>query len=283
MTGARSETVSEHQRLIDAHFNAQSHFWKHVYEENSLYGIIHRERRAIALRWVEDLALPQASRILEVGCGAGLLAVDVARRGYVVEAIDTSQAMVDLARGHAAEAAVNDRLMVSIGDAHALPGEPDSYNLVIALGVVPFLHSPAAALSEMARVVEPGGYVLLTSDNQWRLNHVLDPRLTPVLAPLKRAAKGVARLLGGNLNEGWPARRFSYTSLERLLSNSGLAIIRCMTLGFGPFSLFGRHLFPETISIGLHRRLQSLANHGTPVLRRTGAQHIVLTRRRGGR
>src|SRR5919198_3822891 len=120
MTSARSESVTEHQRLIDAHFNAQPHFWKDLYEEYSLYGTIHRERRAIALRWVTDLALPPATRILEVGCGAGLLAVDLARRGYVVEAIDTSPAMVDLARGHAAAAGGDDKLTVRIGDAHAL-------------------------------------------------------------------------------------------------------------------------------------------------------------------
>lgn len=274
MTGADSASVMEHQRLIDAHFNAQPHFWKDLYEENSLYGTIHRQRSAIALRWVEDLVLPLAARILEVGCGAGLLSVDLARRGYVVEAVDTSPAMVDLACGHAAAAGVTDRLTVHIADAHALPGETGSYTLVIALGVVPFLHSPAAALRDMARVVKPDGYVLLTSDNRWRLNHVLDPWLTPVLAP----ARQVARRLSGRVGGGLPVQQYSYTSLERLMSAAGLIMIRCMTLGFGPFSLCRRPLFPETVAIGVHRRLQSLADCGTPVLRAAGAQHIVLAR-----
>jgi hypothetical protein len=88
----------------------------------------------------------------------------------------------------------------------------------------------------------------------------------------------VARRLGGQVDGGVPVHRYSYTSLERLMSNAGLIIIRCMTLGFGPFSLFRRPLFPESVAIGLHRRLQSLANRGTPVLRATGAQHIVLAR-----
>ncbi|HKO23432.1 MAG TPA: methyltransferase domain-containing protein [Chloroflexota bacterium] len=274
MTGARSESVSAHQRLIDAHFNAQPHFWQDLYAENSLYGTIHRERRAIALRWVADLALPPAARLLEVGCGAGLVAVELARRGYIVEAVDTSPAMVALARGHAAAAGVTDRLTVRIGDAHALPGETGSYTLVLALGVVPFLHSPAAALRDMARVLKPDGYVLLTSDNQWRLNHVLDPWLTPVLAP----AKQLARRLSGQAGGGLPVQRYSYTALERLMSTVGLVIIRCTTLGFGPFSLCRRPLFPETVAIGVHRRLQRLANRGTPVLRATGAQYIVLAR-----
>jgi SAM-dependent methyltransferase len=182
--------------------------------------------------------------------------------------------MVDLARGHAAAAGVTDRLTVRIGDAHALPGETGSYTLVLALGVVPFLHSPAAALREMARVLKPDGYVLLTSDNRWRLNHVLDPWLTLVLAP----AKQVARRLGGQLGGRLPVQRYSYTALERLMSTAELSILRCMTLGFGPFSLCRRPLLPETVAIGVHRRLQRLANRGTPVLRATGAQHIVLAR-----
>jgi hypothetical protein len=63
------------------------------------------------------------------------------------------------------------------------------------------------------------------------------------------------------------------------VANAGLTVTRSKAIGFGPFSLFGRHLLPETVAVRVHRRLQALADRGTPVLRSTGAQHIVLARR----
>jgi len=278
MTDLRPEFAAAYQRQTDAYFTARSRYWKNLYEDISLYGTIHQERRAIALAWISELAPPQASHILEVGCGAGLLAVELARRGYIVTAIDSSEGMVELALAHAAEAGVHERLTVSISDAHALPFPTASYDLVIALGVIPWLHSPAAALTEMARVVKPDGFVLFNSDNRFRLNHVIDPWFTPVLAPLKQVAKRIALKLG-YAERGAPNHYYSYTTLERLLADVGLVITRCRALGFGPFSLFGRQLLPEAVSVGVHRRLQDLADRGTPVLRSTGAQHIILASR----
>src|SRR5262249_50824145 len=121
---------------------------------------------------------------------------------------------------------------------------------------------------------------LLNSDNRYRLNHVLDPWLTPVLAPLKQVAKRIARQLG-YAGRNAPSHYYSYTALERLLANAGLTVTRSKGLGFGPFSLFGRHLLPEAVAVRVHRRLQALADRRTPVLRSTGAQHIALASRAG--
>jgi ubiquinone/menaquinone biosynthesis C-methylase UbiE len=278
MTATQMEVGVAHQRRIDAHFDADSHFWKSLYSQASLYGTIHQERHALALAWISELGLPHDSPVLEIGCGAGLLATELAGRGHHVTAIDSSQAMVDLAQAHASEAGVQDTVSVSVGDAHTLPFATASYDLVIALGVIPFLHTPATALAEMVRVVKPNGFVLLNSDNRYRLNHVLDPWFTPLFAPVKHLARGIARRLGFADRKAL-GQYYSYAALKRLLANAGLTITRSRVLGFGPFSFVGRHLLPESVAIRVHRRLQSLADRGTPLLRSTGAQHIVLASR----
>jgi ubiquinone/menaquinone biosynthesis C-methylase UbiE len=277
MTDKHADSRAADQQRVDRYFGAHSHEWEALYEATSVYGAIHQERRAIALGWIAELALPPGSHILEVGCGAGLLAVELAKRGYNVAAVDPSESMVELARRRAVEAGVPG-LTVSSGDAHALSFATASFDLVVALGVIPWLHSPAAALTEMARVVKPNGYVIFNSDNRFRLNHVIDPRFTPLLEPVKRIAKHVA-LKQGQVERGAPNYYYSYSTLKRIVQQAGLSIIRCMTLGFGPFTLFGLKLLPEATSTKLHRRLQDLASRGTPVLRSTGAQHLLITRR----
>jgi hypothetical protein len=127
----------------------------------------------------------------------------------------------------------------------------------------------------MARVVKPNGFVLISSDNRFRLNHVIDPWFTPLLAPCKQVARQVAVKLGYALR-GARNYYYSHATIKKLLAAAGLSIIRCVTLGFGPFSLFGMPLLPESASIKLHRRLQNLASRGTPMLRSMGAHHLVL-------
>src|SRR3954462_10552822 len=86
-SGTQSQTV------IDAHFGQTADYWRDVYEHEGLQGLVYRERMQAALAWVDELGLPQGSRVLEVGSGAGLATVELARRGFTVEATDSSAAM----------------------------------------------------------------------------------------------------------------------------------------------------------------------------------------------
>ncbi len=274
---AQRDWALEHQGRIDAHFDAKSRYWKDLYDEKTLYGVIHQQRRELALRWLDECGLPRGSRVIDVGCGAGVLAVDLAARGYLVDGIDASQAMIEVASQVVAEAGVADAVQVSLGDAHHLPFPNSRYDFVVSLGVLPFVHTPALALSEMERVVKPNGYVLLSSDNLLRLNHLLDPRYTPVFAPLRQIVKLALIRLGYRL--GLPGWRSTSRTLRRLMADAGLSVVKMQTLGFGPFSLFGWRPLPESGSIGLHERLQRLAARQVPIVQATGAQHIVLARR----
>jgi hypothetical protein len=64
-----------------------------------------------------------------------------------------------------------------------------------------------------------------------------------------------------------------------MLTHSGLKKVKGVTLGFGPFTVFGRAVLPEPFGTRLHRRLQNLAWLGTPVIRSTGTQYLVLAKR----
>jgi len=274
---AQRDRALAHQQRIDAHFGATSRYWKDLYDEKTLYGVIHQQRRELALRWLDECGLARGSRVIDVGCGAGVLAVDLAARGYLVDGIDASQSMIDVASQVVAEAGVADAVHVSVGDAHHLPFPNSRYDFVLSLGVLPFVHTPALALSEMERVVKPTGYVLVSSDNLLRLNHLLDPRYTPLFAPLRQIVKPVLIRLGYRL--GLPGWRSTSRTLRRLMADAGLSVVKVQTLGFGPFSLFGWRPLPESGSIGLHERLQRLAARQVPIVQATGAQHIVLARR----
>lgn len=273
-----ADSTSGHQQRIDRHFDATSRYWKSLYQEDSLYGVIHQQRRALALRWLDECGLPAGSCIVDVGCGAGILALDLVRRGYAVDGLDSSQAMIEVASQTVVEAGVTDRVRLRVGDAHHLPFPDGKFDCAVSLGVLPYMHTPSLALSEMARVVKSGGYVLVNSDNLMRLNHLLDPLHTPVLAPVRRVGREVL-VRAGRPPQGLPSQLLTSRSLQRLMEDAGLMVVRYQTLGFGPFSILGWQPLPDRAGLSLHRHLQRAADRGFPILRATGAQELILGRR----
>jgi len=273
----------EQQRRVDAHFAARVTAWTRIYEDQNVFAVIHQQRRAVALRWIDELGLPPGARILDVGCGAGLTATALARRGYAVVAIDTVPGMLERTRQTATEVGVGDRVTVAPGDVQQLDFPDGSFDLTLALGVLPWLPSPLGAMAEMARVVGRGGYVLVTADNRWRLAHVLDPEVSPALAPVRRAAGAVLRWFGWRRRQwsGAVARTVSRADVGSWLHAARLVPVRSTSLGFGPFSWFGHSVFPDSLGLRLHHELQALADRGIPGIRWAGAQYLVLARHRG--
>ncbi len=263
----------QQQRRVAAYFDAHALDWKTIYERSGVYETIHQQRRARALKLIDGLALPAGSRVLETGCGAGSVAVALAERGHFVQATDFVAAMVSHTHRLAAEAKVEDRVCTSVSDIRDLKFPDHSFDLVVAMGVLPWIYPPLdPPVREIARVLKPGGYMVASIDNRWRLNHILDPLL------------GARRLLGKTLRRLGIARTTSSACahtcsprhFDRLLRAAGLAKTQSFTLGFGPFSLLSCEVVPEPLGLKLHSKLQSLADNGFPLIRACGTQYVVL-------
>jgi ubiquinone/menaquinone biosynthesis C-methylase UbiE len=269
---------SPEKQVVTSFFESRSSYWDEMYQRRDLYGYIHQQRLSIFLQWAEQLALPKGSRLLDIGCGAGMATVALARQGYFVSAMDTAQGMVEQTRQHAMDAGVADRVSTSLGDVHRLAFPSDHFPLVLAMGVIPWLPEPEVAIREMARVVEPGGYLLTNTDNLWRLHYLFNPSKTPVLVPFQWAARKLRQALGRG--KGITLNHLhSLRHADHLFQSAGLEKIKSMTLGFGPFSFFERRLLRDSVGIKLHQKLQEMADRGVPVIRSTGGQYIVLMRK----
>src|SRR5579875_2938744 len=158
---------------------------------------------------------------------------------------------------------------------------PGSFSLVVALGVVPWLHSPQVAVAEMARVLRPGGYLVANADNRKRLSLLLDPWHSRALDRPRAAAK---RLLAPARARKAPCALVAAHSLaefDDLLLRAGLLPARSSTFGFGPFTLLRLPVLPDRLGVALNARLQRLADDGTPGLLRGGNHYLVLARRPG--
>lgn len=157
---------------------------------------------------VLDLAGPVAGRhVLDVGCGDGTYAIACAKRGAQVTGVDVSEPMLEAARGRALEHGV--RLRLEKGSATSLPFADGTFGLVLAVTVLCFVDDEVTAMREMARVLAPGGRLVLGELNRWS-----------VWAAWRR-------IRGWRGSRTWRKARFhSARELSQLATTAGLQVSR---------------------------------------------------------
>ncbi|MBO0844064.1 MAG: methyltransferase domain-containing protein [Nocardioides sp.] len=280
--GRSRPVLGSGQRRIDRYFNEQASFWDDMYDgRHDIVATVNRRRQERALDWVDHLHLPDTSCVLEVGCGAGHLTAELAARGQRVSAIDAARAMVEKARHNLVETRYVRNAVVELGDVHQLSFDDDSFDLVVALGVTPWLHTPRTALKEMARVLRPGGHLLVSIDNRGRMQSRLDPLGNPALQGVRQNARATLVRLGvmRPRKDGHVRARFHRVGeFNQLIEELGLARVDSACVGFGPFTFLRREFLPAPAGARLDRALQRLADLGTPGLRFAGSQYLVLAR-----
>jgi ubiquinone biosynthesis O-methyltransferase len=104
-------------------------------------------------------------RILDVGCGDGDLAVHLARCGAHVIGVDASSAMIEAANGRASRE--NVEIDYRIAAAQQLPFPPGQFDIVVAVTILCFVEDAAPVFREMARVLRPGGHLVIGELGKW--------------------------------------------------------------------------------------------------------------------
>jgi ubiquinone biosynthesis O-methyltransferase len=105
--------------------------------------------------------------VLDVGCGDGVLGSALARRGACVTGLDTDPRMLAAAHHRAQSESIE--LHLVRGRAEALPFEGETFDRVVAVTVLCFVRETDRAVSEIARVLKPGGHVVIAELGRWSL------------------------------------------------------------------------------------------------------------------
>jgi ubiquinone/menaquinone biosynthesis C-methylase UbiE len=273
------------QRRLDQKFDSQAHEWKDIYESEDSRSIVLRGRCERALRLTRQLPLGEGSRALDVGCGAGVMATELACQGLRVAAVDTVPRMLQLTQERAIHLGLDKSISVTLCDARGLPFATQTFDLVVALGLISWLDSPLSVLTEMARVCRPGGYAVITCGNLFRFESLVDPRHTALLEPLRHRVKERLRAKDLDAGRGKPRyssprqRWYAPRTFDSMLSSAGLGKVAACTYGFRAPRFFGRRLFPDRFATRFHYRLQALADAQLPLVRAGGFSYVVLAQK----
>ncbi|MDO8299989.1 class I SAM-dependent methyltransferase, partial [Lacisediminimonas sp.] len=114
-----------------------------------------------ALDFLDRLQIAPGTRMLDVACGAGQIAIPAARAGVDVTGIDLATNLVEQARARASEAGLTTRF--DEGDAEMLPYPDASFDLVTSLIGAMFAPRPDLVAAELLRVCRPGGRIVMAN------------------------------------------------------------------------------------------------------------------------
>ena len=120
----------------------------------------------VAMReaYFDKLELAGAARVLDLGCGTGVVTRALARRADFAGEItgsDLSDVLIAAADRFAAEEELSEAIAFEVGDCHALDHGDESFDRVVTHTLISHVVDPAALITEAARVTKPGGLIVI--------------------------------------------------------------------------------------------------------------------------
>ncbi len=125
------------------------------------YDLFSRYMEKDAEQFFQRLGVTPGTRLLDVGCGAGQLALIAARAGAQVTGCDIATNWLEKARARAAAEGLE--ITFEEGDAESLPYEDGQFDVVISLIGAMFAPRPDLVAAELTRVCRPGGMIAMAN------------------------------------------------------------------------------------------------------------------------
>jgi 2-polyprenyl-6-hydroxyphenyl methylase/3-demethylubiquinone-9 3-methyltransferase len=195
----------------------------------------------VRMQFVTERAALAGKRVLDVGCGGGLLAESLARAGAQVTAIDLAPGMIEVARLHAAESGLKIDYRLAAAEELARQS-PQAFDVLTCMEMLEHVPQPAAMVATLAQLLVPGGALFAST-----LNRNLKSFLLAIVG-----AEYLLRLIPRGTHDY--ERLIRPAELARWARAAGLTLRELAGLELEPFS--GRVRLTADVSVNYLAHLQ---------------------------
>jgi len=142
-------------------FSELAHRW---WDPTSEFRPLH-EINPLRLEWINARAPLRGKKVIDIGCGGGILAESMARKGADVTGIDLSEKALKVADLHSLESEVSVRYKHIAAEEMAAQ-EPGQYDVVTCMEMLEHVPDPSSIVRAAATLVKPGGQVFFSTLNR---------------------------------------------------------------------------------------------------------------------
>lgn len=122
---------------------------------------------------VKQLGIQPSAKLLDAGCGYCFHTIRVARGAYQITAVDFSDAAIKVGKENIAKSGYRNQIQIMKANIVELPFDDCSFDIVLSWGVIMHIPEMEKALLELARVLKPGGTLVLCENNHKSIDVVL--------------------------------------------------------------------------------------------------------------
>ena len=145
-----------------AKFSALAHRW---WDTESEFRPLH-QINPLRLAWIDDIVPLAGKRVLDIGCGGGILADAMARKGAEVLGIDLAGKALKVAQLHALEAQTPGVSYREVSAEALADEQPESFDVVTCMEMLEHVPDPSSVVRACAALVKPGGHVFFSTINR---------------------------------------------------------------------------------------------------------------------
>lgn len=142
-------------------FNSLANKW---WDMNGACRFLH-QLNPVRLQWIEKTVSPKGKKVLDIGCGGGILSEALAKRGAIVTGIDLAEDAIHTAKMHARQSGLNIDYHLASAEDFAREN-PNTYDIIVCMELLEHVPDPAPVISAVSQMIKPDGAAFFSTLNR---------------------------------------------------------------------------------------------------------------------
>lgn len=227
---------NNHIDFVKKNFDIKAQMWKDLYHKlNKANYIVLNNRKHISVAFLCKYLKPN-SKILDAGCGTGIVAIDIVEKGFFVHGVDISPKMIELCNQTFSQKGIDtSKYLFSVGNLLDIDFPDNSFDAIMALGFLEYQKDEHELLKRFQKIIRPGGVLICSGPIRIGVSNYFG-----LGTLLYRGYKTIGRKLSKKIVKPVGINAYSLARFKMLMESNGFNLIDYKRHGYANFILLNK-------------------------------------------